>query len=163
MLRRIVARSLLFVIPVTVWTADGAAQTREMKNPLEGQRKAIDQGEFVYKRRCSNCHGLDARGYRAPDLTAGQFVNGTSDAQLYRVITRGIPTTEMSGTNMNEDEVWALISYIRTIMKQGAGYIAKRENEPSVYELDSKAVEELQKTAYQVKEFQPPKPETKKK
>ncbi len=50
-----------------------------------------------------------------------------------------------------------------TIMKQGAGYIAKRENEPSVYELDSKAVEELQKTAYQVKEFQPPKPETKKK
>ena len=120
MLRKIVARSLLFVIPVTVWTADGAAQTREMKNPVEGQRKAIDQGEFVYKRRCSNCHGLDARGYRAPDLTAGQFVNGTSDAQLYRVITRGIPTTEMSGTNMNEDEVWALISYMRTIMKQGA-------------------------------------------
>jgi hypothetical protein len=48
-------------------------------------------------------------------------------------------------------------------MKQGAGYIAKRENEPSVYELDSKAVEELQKTASEVKEFQPPKPDTKKK
>ena len=31
-----------------------------------------------------------------------------------------------------------------TVMKQGSGYIAKRENEPSVYELDSKAVEELQ-------------------
>jgi len=50
-----------------------------------------------------------------------------------------------------------------TIMKQGSGYIAKRENEPSVYELDSKAVDELQKTASEVKEFQPPKPETKKK
>jgi Domain of unknown function (DUF4340) len=50
-----------------------------------------------------------------------------------------------------------------TIMKQGAGYIAKRENEPSVYELDSKAVDELQKTAAEVKEFQPPKPEPKKK
>jgi hypothetical protein len=50
-----------------------------------------------------------------------------------------------------------------TIMKQGAGYIAKRENEPSVYELDSKAVDELQKTASEVKEFQPPKPEPKKK
>ena len=50
-----------------------------------------------------------------------------------------------------------------TIMKQGAGYIAKRENEPSFYELDAKAVEELQKTASEVKEFQPPKPETKKK
>ena len=50
-----------------------------------------------------------------------------------------------------------------TIMKQGAGYIAKRENEPSVYELDSKAVDELQKTASEVKESQPPKPEPKKK
>ena len=49
-----------------------------------------------------------------------------------------------------------------TIMKQGAGFIAKRDNEPSVYELDAKAVEELQKTAAGVKEFQPPKPETKK-
>jgi hypothetical protein len=48
-------------------------------------------------------------------------------------------------------------------MKQGAGYIAKRENEPSVYELDPKAVDELQKTAGEVKEFQPPKPEPKKK
>ena len=50
-----------------------------------------------------------------------------------------------------------------TIMKQGASYIAKRENEPSVYELDSKAVEELQKTASEVKEFKPPPPEPKKK
>jgi hypothetical protein len=50
-----------------------------------------------------------------------------------------------------------------TIMKHGAGYIAKRENEPSVYELDPKAVDELQKTASQVKDYQPPKEESKKK
>ena len=48
-------------------------------------------------------------------------------------------------------------------MKQGAAYIAKRENEPSVYELDSKAVEELQKTVSEVKPFQAPKDEGKKK
>jgi hypothetical protein len=49
------------------------------------------------------------------------------------------------------------------IMKQAAVYIAKRENEPSVYELDPKAVEDLQKTATEVKEFAPPPPEPKKK
>ena len=43
-----------------------------------------------------------------------------------------------------------------------AGFIAKRENEPSVYELDPKAVEELQKAASEVKDFQPPKDEKKK-
>jgi len=42
-----------------------------------------------------------------------------------------------------------------TIMKQGATFIAKRENEPSVYELDAKAVEELQKTASGVKAAPP--------
>ena len=44
-----------------------------------------------------------------------------------------------------------------TISKQGDTYFAKRENEPSIYQLDSKAVEDLQKAANEVKEFQPPK------
>jgi len=44
-----------------------------------------------------------------------------------------------------------------SINKQGDAYFAKRENEPSIYQLDSKAVEDLQKAANEVKEFQPPK------
>jgi hypothetical protein len=42
-------------------------------------------------------------------------------------------------------------------------YLAKRENEPSLYEIDPKTVEELQKLVSDVKEYQPPKPESKKK
>ncbi len=44
-----------------------------------------------------------------------------------------------------------------SITKQGDTYFAKRENEPSIYELDGKAVEDLQKAANEVKPFQPPK------
>jgi ribosomal protein L12E/L44/L45/RPP1/RPP2 len=46
-----------------------------------------------------------------------------------------------------------------TITKQGSQYFAKREGEPSIYELDGKAVEDLQKAASDVKEQQaaPPK------
>ncbi|MGA3237179.1 MAG: DUF4340 domain-containing protein [Bryobacteraceae bacterium] len=44
-----------------------------------------------------------------------------------------------------------------TITKQGNQYFAKREGEPSIYELDGKAVEDLQKAASDVKE-QPPAP-----
>lgn len=44
-----------------------------------------------------------------------------------------------------------------SITKQGDTYFAKRENEPSIYQLDSKAVEDLQKAATEVKPFQPPK------
>jgi hypothetical protein len=44
-----------------------------------------------------------------------------------------------------------------SIAKQGETYFAKRDNEPSIYQLDSKAVADLQKAANEVKEFQPPK------
>jgi hypothetical protein len=44
-----------------------------------------------------------------------------------------------------------------SITKQGDTYFAKRENEPSIYQLDGKAVEELQKAASEVKPSQPPK------
>jgi hypothetical protein len=43
------------------------------------------------------------------------------------------------------------------VTKNGDKYYAKREGEPSIYELDAKAAEELQKAAGEVKEFQPPK------
>jgi hypothetical protein len=41
------------------------------------------------------------------------------------------------------------------ISKQGAQYFAQREGEPSIYELDSKVVEDLQKAASDVKEAAP--------
>jgi len=41
------------------------------------------------------------------------------------------------------------------ISKQGSRYFAKRENEPSIYELDAKTVEDLQNAAAAVKEAAP--------
>jgi hypothetical protein len=48
------------------------------------------------------------------------------------------------------------------ITKQGDKYFAKREDEPNIYTLDAKTVEELQKTASDVKEAAPPAPAKKK-
>jgi hypothetical protein len=42
------------------------------------------------------------------------------------------------------------------ISKTGDKFLAKREGEPSVYELESKAVEEIQRAAADVKEPPPP-------
>ncbi|MEK7751834.1 MAG: DUF4340 domain-containing protein [Acidobacteriota bacterium] len=44
-----------------------------------------------------------------------------------------------------------------SVSKSGNSYFARRENEPAVYELDGKIVEELEKAAGEVKEFQQPK------
>jgi len=49
-----------------------------------------------------------------------------------------------------------------TIGKQGNQYFAKREDDPSIYGVDVKAVEDLQKAAADVKEAAPPAPAKKK-
>ena len=84
-------------------------------NPFEGDPDAIEQGMSRYRARCALCHGMDAKGYRAPDLTSGQSRHGDSDVQLFRVIRRGVPGTEMRPTRMPDDELWTVIAYLRTL------------------------------------------------
>jgi hypothetical protein len=43
------------------------------------------------------------------------------------------------------------------LSKQGSDYIAKRENEPALYGMDAKTVDDLSKAAGDVKEAQPAK------
>ncbi|HTT60468.1 MAG TPA: DUF4340 domain-containing protein [Bryobacteraceae bacterium] len=76
------------------------------------------------------------------DLTATKFVDTGG----------GAPVLDITVTSNNSKRVEKV-----SINKQGDTYFAKRENEPSIYELDSKAVEDLQKAANEVKPFQPPK------
>jgi hypothetical protein len=49
-----------------------------------------------------------------------------------------------------------------SLSKQDERYFGKRENEPSIYELEGSAVDELQKAAGEVKEHQPSEDEEKK-
>jgi hypothetical protein len=76
------------------------------------------------------------------DLAATKFVDAGS----------GAPVLEITVTSNGGKRVEKV-----SISKQGDTYFAKRENEPSIYELDGKAVEDLQKAANEVKPFQPPK------
>jgi len=39
-------------------------------NPHLGNKESIRSGLALYRVRCADCHGLDAKGYRGPDLTA---------------------------------------------------------------------------------------------
>ena len=39
-------------------------------NPHLGNPQSIRSGMAIYRVRCGDCHGLDASGYRGPDLTA---------------------------------------------------------------------------------------------
>ena len=68
-----------------------------VKNPFAGDATAVESGRLHFRMACAGCHGLRATGGRSgPDLTRGTFAAGKTEADLYRVISDGVPGIEMS-------------------------------------------------------------------
>ena len=115
---RAVIISAVFIAPAVLPAASLAQPTppaATQSNPRAGDAEAVDEGKYLFKGRCAVCHGMDAKGYRGTDLTTDDWVHGGGDAQIFRSISRGIPGTEMPAANMREDEIWAVVAYLRTL------------------------------------------------
>lgn len=102
------------------WLAaqDNKADKLLQTNPLAGDAQAVELGRLKFRMYCAGCHGLHATGGRSgPDLTRGTFAGGDTDADLYGVISKGVPGTEMPAfsDSLENDEVWRLISYVRSL------------------------------------------------
>jgi putative heme-binding domain-containing protein len=99
-----------------------SARAADDRNPLAGNAKAAKAGEYEFRINCALCHGLGARGGgRGPDLTRAVKKHTHSDAEMFQVISNGIPGTAMpaNGTNgqgvgMTDEEIWQIITYIRS-------------------------------------------------
>jgi putative heme-binding domain-containing protein len=93
-----------------------SAQTPPTGNPLMGNADAIRFGTGLYRARCADCHGMDARGIRAPDLTQ-VWASGRTDDGLFKTVKNGVPGTEMPavGARMFDNEIWQILAYLRTL------------------------------------------------
>jgi cytochrome c oxidase cbb3-type subunit 3 len=115
-LRQCSTFSLLFLC----WIPRSIADDR---NPFGNDPKAAKAGEYEFRINCALCHGLGAHGGgRGPDLTRPQKKHAHSDAEMFQVISNGIPGTVMpaNGTNgqgvgMTDEEIWQIITYIRSV------------------------------------------------
>jgi putative heme-binding domain-containing protein len=109
------ARSVLTLAMLAVTGGALAAQTPTDKNPLEGNPDAIKYGMGLFRGRCADCHGMDARGVRAPDITQ-VWASGRTDDGLFRTIKGGVPGTEMpANPRINDQEAWQILAYLRTL------------------------------------------------
>jgi cytochrome c oxidase cbb3-type subunit 3 len=122
----------LFGCAVLVAFAVAAVTLRaQEKNPFAGDAKAAKVGESQFRANCAFCHGLGARGGgRGPDLTRAQKRHGNADADLFRTINEGVPGTAMpqngatqQGVGMTEEEIWQVISYIRSVQAKAPAQI----------------------------------------
>ena len=72
-------------------------------------------GETLFATNCSACHGADATGASAPDLTSGVQATSTfTDEQLSSVISNGVGSMPAIST-LDEQGIADVIAYLRTL------------------------------------------------
>jgi DMSO reductase family type II enzyme heme b subunit len=135
-------RTLAFIAAMAVLSlalsgAPAPAANIPSKPMPEVTDEMLEQGEVIYFKRCSFCHGLlgDGEGPAAEfldprprDFTLGTFKFRTTqsgelptDDDLFRTVSRGLPGTGMQAfdnelikNGLTEDERWQVIAYIQT-------------------------------------------------
>lgn len=75
-------------------------------------------GAALFRERCAECHGTDAKGVAGHDLTR-VFASGATDDRVFQIIRQGVPNTIMPSSTAPDGEISALVSYIRSL--NGAG------------------------------------------
>lgn len=103
-----------------VWFAMAAALCGQQplahpENPVAGDAQAIERGKAVYLGSCSGCHGATGEGGRGPNLRDGKLIRRSTDYQVFNTIRKGVPGSDMPGSNLAEDKVWELVAYIRAL------------------------------------------------
>ncbi len=98
---------------VTALLVSGLASA-QVTNPHEGNPAAIRAGRALYGARCAECHGADAKGIGVPDLTE-LWDSGTSDERVFQTIRLGLPGSIMPPSAAPENELWAIVAYLKSI------------------------------------------------
>lgn len=107
-----------------------AVKSVHIKNPFEGDQKAIETGRQLYETHCSACHGSDGKGGIGPSVVDDEFLyvkgdmpdddyfeiinNGThsGDVEDGRVGKGGMPA--YAGV-LSNDSQWSIVAYIRSM------------------------------------------------
>jgi putative heme-binding domain-containing protein len=111
-------RLLLIGMMVAASAHSQREQTLPETNPHTADAD-IQQGRRLFDGRCAGCHGKGGVGDRGSNLAQPNLVHASDDRDLFRLIRRGIPGTEMPSTHLTTDrEVWQLVAYVRSLGRQ---------------------------------------------
>jgi putative heme-binding domain-containing protein len=83
----------------------------------------IASGRTLYAGRCAGCHGPEGDGGKGTNLATPMLPRAQTDQALYRVISRGLPDTEMPGHNLTPKEIWQISAFVRSLGRTGSEHL----------------------------------------
>ena len=110
--------------------AQQAPVSDTVMNPLANNPTAAIDGQRIFDGTCQTCHGaagVGDAGRGGPALNTTGLKNGDGDADLFRTIRQGVSGTQMPPyKGLRDEQVWQLVSYIRTLQNRGVSPEASR-------------------------------------
>lgn len=121
--------------PAAANTPTGSQGAGSLRNPVASTPASIAAGKKYFDGNCAACHGDAAQGAiragrtlsiiednarQPPDLTDERWDHGSSDADIFNVIKRGLPPTMMPGFEggIPDNDIWSVVNYIRSLRQQ---------------------------------------------
>jgi len=91
------------------------AQPPGSTHPGEYPPADIAYGARLYDAQCTTCHGANGDGVGGVNLRSGTFRHATTDQDLTRIVTTGIPGTGMQGFKLDAAEIAGVIAFLRNM------------------------------------------------
>jgi putative heme-binding domain-containing protein len=107
----------------TALVAQRASYARQEHIGQYAQRDIV-RGAQIYTEQCAVCHGLAGNAVAAVDLRTGRFRTAVADDDLKRVVRTGVPASGMPPTRLNDDDLTAVVAFIRAGMNTSAPALA---------------------------------------
>lgn len=76
----------------------------------------VEAGAQRFFANCSNCHGVDGATVPGVDLGRNKFKTASSDADLNRIVIKGVPGTGMPPSNLTPVQASNIVAYIRSLV-----------------------------------------------
>ncbi len=75
----------------------------------------VAAGGRLFAKYCTACHGANAKGGRAPDLTTDEWKHGSANVEIVRNIRLGIEGTQMPGFPVTEEQAGSIVTWLKAL------------------------------------------------
>ncbi|WP_414661042.1 c-type cytochrome [Horticoccus sp. 23ND18S-11] len=77
--------------------------------------ETVAAGRILFQRDCALCHGAQGEGGKGPTLAVPSLNRATDDAALLKVITGGVPGTEMPASRKTPEDIARLAAFVKSL------------------------------------------------
>src|SRR5260221_11692695 len=87
------------------------------QNPFLGNQQAIAEGDALYHKTCTTCHGAGGGGGEiGPAIVSGDRMDiGVSDGQTFNIIKNGVAGTPMRPQGLPDSAIWKIVTFIHAL------------------------------------------------